>query len=179
LSSVETNAPATEQDEFLARVKKERVKYDTLVAWHLTAHVDAKLSLPWSGDNTYISCSVNKVDDTGNELYGEVDEAKTVEYLARVIKYARRRKFNVEKDYSGDQFTVKVKVPMNGLRVDADPNQYGNYVIVNYYADRNAVCTAKVVGQKVVPAHTTPERVEDVVEWECAKLSFLGVDTEE
>ena len=53
---------------------------------------------------------------------------------------------------------------------------------VRVYAPRRTVCEAVVVGQKVVPAEplkiipATPERTEDIIEWQC-KSVLAGENT--
>ena len=41
---------------------------------------------------------------------------------------------------------------------------------LKFFLYRDKVCTARVVGTKVIPAHTSPERTIDVVEWDCKPI---------
>jgi hypothetical protein len=74
---------------------------------------------------------------------------------------------------------------LGSIEKDADSNyfrankRFGPGVMLGWFADRNSVCHAKVVGTRLVPARAErviaaePERVEEVVEWDCP--SFLAL----
>lgn len=85
-----------------------------------------------------------------DETHGEVKN--TLATLARNIK----KHAKVEKKFSDFDFELVIK-PREDSRVT-----------LKLTAHRDAVCTKKVVGTKVIPA--LPSRVVDVVEWECEPL---------
>jgi len=194
-----TTSPAPNPNptaEFQERVASSRKRFDAIVAWHLSLYLDKSIELPYTPDVTYINMTVGeyKYDtdpDSGLIDYSTgkyvVDEDATVQNLSKVVKFARshtptKPPYEIEKDYGDSNFTIKVKLPIP----EPDPNYPdnptypGNYVTLNYYANREVACTKKVVGTKLIPAQHIPEKVEEVVEWECQKLSFLGLasDTE-
>ena len=173
-------------EDFQKRVKRDRKRYDKIVAWHLQAFSTAGLNLPYTPDSTYISV------DFKNPVYEDykkpvptddnpdaweycwdttVDEDKIVEYLSKVAKFARSQGYKVEKDYDSN-FSIKVTLP--GAADDAHDSDIDREVVINYYCDREAVCVKKVVGTKVVPAYTQPERIEEIVEWDCVKIAFTA-----
>lgn len=47
--------------------------------------------------------------------------------------------------------------------------KFGPFVSLEFSVSRETVCERRVIGKKTVPAqvHSSPERVEDVVEWIC------------
>ena len=63
---------------------------------------------------------------------------------------------NCKKDYSGSGFY---------LNHDISPD-----IHLTIACDRNEVCTRKVIGTKIEPAYTVPERTVEEVEWECHSL---------
>lgn len=44
---------------------------------------------------------------------------------------------------------------------------------------RSEVCERRVVGKKLVPAHYTPEREEEIVEWDCHPILQPSAETED
>jgi hypothetical protein len=57
---------------------------------------------------------------------------------------------------------------------------FGGGATMRAFFSREAVCVKKVIGQKLVPAEpevlipAKPERLEDIVEWECSEPSLLA-----
>jgi len=156
-------------DEFNERVGKERKRYDKIVSFHLNMYVvsDGGVKLPYSGDETYINVNQYEKDEDGYVAsYDNIDTEATLAYLSVVAKAASKLQSDgqiesVEKKYDSD-FRLTITI-------SNDP-----HIKVHYTAEREAVCTKKVVGHKVVPAYTSPERVEEVVEWDCQKVSLLS-----
>src|SRR5215471_14918101 len=74
-----------------------------------------------------------------DKLVMDVDE--TLKLMAKIVRFARSKGYEVKKDYVSSDFEVKVKLPQPG-------NDYG--LTVTYYCERNAVCTPKVTGKKVI-----------------------------
>jgi hypothetical protein len=66
-----------------------------------------------------------------------------------------------EKEYDKDEFLLV--------------RHFGPHILT-YYTSRSAVCTAKVVGKKLIEARPStyypeiPAHEEDVIEWECSPL---------
>lgn len=153
-----------EIEGFQSNLAAKRERIATIAKWHLDMYIgtDGATDLPYSGDDTYIYCTVRPPDS-----YNDVDVPATLALLKAVAKFASKQpNVTVEKDYDTD-FTLKVKIPAN-----TDPNSERT-ITIRYTANREAVCTRKVVGTEVIPAYTTPERVQDVVEWECEKVALL------
>ncbi len=46
--------------------------------------------------------------------------------------------------------------------------KFHSSVVLNARSYREAVCTKRVVGTKVIPAYSAPERTEEIVEWDCS-----------
>jgi hypothetical protein len=137
--------------DYIERADKKRQEQDEIEKWHLRIHAEAGIKLPYFPFDTYVSANVYN-----DETY-ELDVDATLDNLARIVQYGTDNAISVEKDY-GHSFQVRVKI--------------ADRVTINYNAERDAVCTKKVVGTKVIPAQ--PERVEDEVEWECEKIAFLA-----
>lgn len=81
-------------------------------------------------------------------LYDSPELGTAKEQLRKIAKVLGKS----EKDYSGSYFNLK-KI-------------FGCFAL-EFTANREAVCTKKVVGMKTVPAFSQPEREVEVVEWEC------------
>jgi len=164
--STEVEVEPTELERYFDRIRKSEKRFATIVNWHTNLHVATGEDelLPYSVDGTYNN--VSQFDENPEEKYsqGIFNEERTLNLLAKVVKYARSMGYDVEKDYQYDNFTVKVWLDREA------------WITVEYYTKREAVCEAKVVGQKVVPAKPAePPKVVDVIEWECSKLSLLGL----
>jgi hypothetical protein len=174
-------------EDFQQRVKRDRKRYNKIVAWHLQAFSTAGITLPYTPDTTYISVEHKnpvyedykkpvEVDPTnpatakGWEYCWDttLDVPQIIETLSNVAKFARSQGYKIEKDYDNN-FSLKVTLP--GVKDDDTDKD----VTLHYYCDREAVCVARPTGQfKITPAHTTPERVEEIVEWDCQKIAFTA-----
>jgi hypothetical protein len=173
-------------EEYQQRVTRDRKHFDKIVAWHLQAFSSAGIDLPYNVDATYVSVDFNnpvwpdwkkpsEVNEDGTPnprgwvyCWDKVrDEEKIIKHLSKVAKFARSMGYKVEKNYDHD-FSINVTLPgVENSDTDKD-------VTIRYYTDREAVCVKKVVGTKVVPAQTTPERIEEVIEWDCQKIAFTA-----
>lgn len=51
---------------------------------------------------------------------------------------------------------------------------FGGNVKYEVNIHRDQVCERVVIGTRTVPASTSPERVEDIVEWRCSDTAFLA-----
>jgi hypothetical protein len=61
-----------------------------------------------------------------------------------------------EKKYESSYFSLTKKI--------------GDGVIVRAYANRDQICEARVVGERVEPGRIIPARTVPVVEWDCSPL---------
>jgi hypothetical protein len=137
--------------DYQADLAKARNRFDTITQWHIEAMMAVpELPLPYVDANT-VYCNVEDED-------GKIDVPATKSLLRKVSKFALSKGYEVKKDYSYD-FSVKV------ILKDEYPR-----ISVSYSVDRAAVCTKRVVDTKVVPARTIPEKIEEVVEWDCGTL---------
>ncbi len=148
--------------QYMERVAKEDRKRQAIVNWHIKAHLEGGVELPYTVDTLY--CNLNQYS---SEAPYERDAQKSLDALAKVAQYAVKAGKSVEKKYDSTDFELRVTI----LEPQDD---YDISLVVNYYANRETVCTKKVVGTKVVPAQTIPERVEEIVEWECDPISLLA-----
>lgn len=160
-----TEVEATPLSRYQERVAKSRFEFDTLVKWHLEAHTQGGVELPHSPASSYCDMLVSTSEYNEEESKWEsiIDADATIGRLSKVVKFARSRGHKVEKNYDSD-FNVVVTI-------NEEPR-----IAVTYYAKRDVVCEAKVIGKKVIPAQVIPERVVDEIEWECTKVSLLGTN---
>jgi hypothetical protein len=129
---------------------------------NLLESIDDPTALPEMSFDCYSSIKVYNFDvdpDGDPETRWEVDEKATkarVVSAMRLLKGTGSRAGKIEKKYYGDSFTMERKFA--GLRISIS-------------TERNAVCTAKVVGtatEKVMKYIDTGETKEvPVIEWEC------------
>lgn len=144
---------------FNSRLDKKVAKIKAISDWHLDVFngTDGNVELPWSADDTYCHATQYVKDS-----YTDVDAEATIEYLSTVVKYAVSCGFEVKKDYSSYAFKVEVLIPFEDDKIT-----------ISYTANREAVCTKKVVGVKHHEEQVTPAYDEEIVEWECEKISLL------
>ena len=100
----------------------------------------------------------------------EVDVNATNIVLAKVTQHASALGYPVNKNYSDKYYTHEVIL-------QEDPESKYNNVTVSYEVNRESVCRKVVTGTKHVEEKIIPAHDEEVVEWECEKISFLGMDT--
>jgi hypothetical protein len=98
-----------------------------------------------------------------DERYNIDVEATTLAF-AKIVKWARSKGYGVTKDYTESSFYIRLTVP-------------GVKGTVDFYADRDIMCTKRHVGTEIIPAQ--PEKVVDKYDWDCDKVSFLGIDTDD
>jgi len=158
-------------DKYFERVEKQSARFTKIVNWHtnvVQATGDDRL-IPNSVDSTYNNVSQMIDAPTEDEPYHqELDVDATLKLMAKVVKYARSLGYEVKKDYDSSDFNVNVKLPKDEWET--------YHMTMNYYCKRDAVCKAVVVGTKVIPARPAePPRVENVIEWQCEKVSLLGL----
>ena len=169
---LEVDTKPTALDKYFVRVEKASARFTKIVNWHTEvaqATGDDKL-IPDGTDSTYNNVSQYNEAPTEDDPYNrEFDVDATLKLMAKVVKFARDKGYEVTKDYDSSDFNVNVKIP------------YEPYdITINYYCKRDAVCKAVVVGTKVIPARPAePPRVENVLEWQCEKVSLLGLTNDD
>jgi hypothetical protein len=151
--------------DHLARIQRNRERENKIIQYHIDAYVDGGVELPYQGDATWHNVSKYSYDEKGDYT---LNVNETLTQLSLIAKYAKGVGCAVEKKYDTDDFELKVTLPKQH---EDDPS-----VVVRYYAKRDAVCEKKVIGTKVIPASVTPERIEEIVEWDCKPVSLLGFD---
>lgn len=161
----DTETSLTEVQKMQGRLEEHFAKERTVAQWHIELHEATGYELPYLGNDTWITCNVWVYPEEGDSY---VDEDETVKKLATALNYAVSRGYEVEKKYDDNYFRIIVMI-------STEP-----WIRITYNADRKVVCVPKVVGQKLVPASTVvvEEHVEDIIEWECEKLSFMKVATD-
>jgi len=163
----------TELERYFERIRKAEARFTTLVNWHTEVYMAIEHTdlLGGSVDSTYVNVAQYEPrPEYPNEGWNDtpvlnVDE--TLKLMAKITRFARSKGYEVTKDYDSSDFNLRIKLG----------DEFG--YAVTYYCKRDAVCTPKVVGKKVIPAKPAePPRVEDVIEWECSKISLLGFDAD-
>jgi hypothetical protein len=168
--------------EFTERMRKKQRAETIRHAWYISLYESCGVKLPYSVDQ-YQYCTqykpypmkeVENADGTTREVVDyqaerEVDEHETLRYLALVTQHATDLGYAVNKDYSDKKYSHEILLA-------EDPEDKWNNVSVTYTVDREAVCRRVVTGTKHVEAVTIEAHDEDIVEWQCDKISFLGFD---
>jgi len=86
-----------------------------------------------------------------------LDVEATQRELAKVVQWAKRRGWKIEKKYDDNDFKIIL-----------DDTPIGR---VEWYSTRQVVCKRIQTGTKVIP-----ERVEPEYEYQCDKVAFLKVE---
>ena len=141
---------------FIDRATKSRNRNEQIFNWHVKAG-QAGIPLPYDYDDTYTSINVYDYENEDNKW--EINVEKTLDMIAKVVQFATDNGYEVTKSYN---YNFDVCIIVN------------DDVEVHYTAQRESVCTKKVVGTKVIPAKVTEERIEEEIEWECEKIAFLA-----
>jgi hypothetical protein len=108
-----------------------------------------------STGNAYVNVAKyhNTADEDGSY---PLDEEATIKEFARVVQWARREGYKVEKKYTDDEFKVILSETSIGR--------------VEFYSTRQVVCKKVVTGVEIVP-----ETTKEVYEYQCDKIAFLNV----
>ena len=120
---------------------------EDLTRFYLTEGVD----IPY-GISTFVY--VTKYNDSN------IDVEKTQKELAKYMRILKNLGAEITKHYREDSFTIVGEFP-SGLKI-------------RIVANRESVCTKKVVGTEWVPATAGFSR--DVVEWDCERVSFTKLE---
>ena len=117
----------------------------------LQTHHESQVPTP-EGFRIYNSVNFYEWDDDAGQY--KQNAAKCKDQLRHRVLAIKP----VKKDYSGDYFAIEKEIGPITLR---------------YSTAREVVCEAKVVGKRVIPAYSSPEREVDEIEWVCND-SLLG-----
>jgi len=178
---VDTNTDRAEKlNAFLNKMTKEdnertlQRHYRSKWCVELFDYSNGEIALPWSinyGDEN-ITVDEPYRDENGDIDYDAgriIDVDATKRKIAFITQFARSKSYAVTKKHTDDQFTVTVTLHQVG-----DEPSYKD-IKFTYRASRQTVCkkvTKKMfVEEEIVPAHE-----EEVVEWECEKVSFMAMD---
>jgi len=192
VNTVLTNEDRVEQlESFSKRFERETFERHVRMTWHLSLFhfTDGVAELPYS-------VNYNSHDVTQYEPYPQkrveaswhedgfymtddysvkrgVDIEATNKLVAKIIKHAKELGHGIAKKYDDNEFVIKITL------AKPDENSY-NDVVVNYRVSRKTVC------EKVVTiVHHEAEVIEkeaydeEVVTWDCAKVSFLAMNDAE
>ena len=125
------------------------------------------IELPYDAfrGTTYANVAQHHYVPSGEDGTSEwqLDEDETVKQFARIVKWARKNGYPIEKKYTDDEFSIDV---------DTENELIGR---VHFYSTRQVVCKKVVTGTKVVEA--VPAHEEEEVEWVCDKIAFMNVPT--
>ena len=143
--------------DFLARQAKRQATDARVAAWHIQAHVEGGVKLPYDPFDNWINVNVWSTE----EGKYEIDAEASLDALAHIVQFASKQPgVTIEKRYGSSDFDLEITLPDD--------------VTIRYYANREAVCTKKVVGYKDIPEKVTPARREEIVEWDCEPVSLLA-----
>lgn len=159
---------ATPEVAFLAKCWKEQDDMQVRRNFWMDAYLDG-MPVDWVFNNSYMSTfqTVCNVTVYVEGSYTEIDVEATTKRLAQVVKWARSRGYGVTKRYEDTDFNIDLEVPGTKSRM-------------TFYTSRQAMCTRKFVGTEVIAAKPAePEKVVDKYDWECERIAFLGIDTDE
>lgn len=123
------------------------------------------IEVPWDayyGTSRYANIAQHLYNSDNGQ--NELDVEGTQKQFARVVKWARRNGWTVEKKYNDDEFQIKI----SGIH---DPIRN-----MEFYSTRQVICKRVQTGTKVVPA--TDAHEEPVYEYMCDKVAFLSVNTD-
>jgi hypothetical protein len=169
------------QKELTPQLKHQQKLYELhdkqrlIAKWHVKLYeaTDGAIELPWSPVEDWIFLNVSEFknvpaptednpDKTERKYVTDTDAS--LAKLAAVAKFAAKSSMvqGIEKKYTDGDFKLIVKL--------------GEDNSIRYSVNREAVCTKKVTGTKVIPA--TPEREVEEYEWDCKPVSLLGFNAE-
>lgn len=149
----------TDLNDFLSRKARDQARSETIAAWHVNAHVTGGVPLPYTSDDTWLNVNVHEYNDDDGE-YG-INVEKTLDALGAIADYVMMTPgVEAEKEYDRSDFEINVQI--------------ADGITLRYHADREAVCTKKIVGYEDVPEKITPAYKKEIVEWECDPISLVA-----
>ena len=155
--------------DFMDRWNKA-VERDAIVCdWHVKLYMATGIRPPYFGESRTIYCT-QEVRDEDDHSKWNVDVEATRVYLAKVTQYAASRSevFGIEKP----EMTETDKEFKLVVTISDDPN-----IKVTYTANREVVCTP-IMKKVYKPQMVTPAKFEEeIVGYNCEKVSFLAIDT--
>jgi len=176
MSSSATEKELTPQQKHQEKLYKLHDKQRLIARWHVKVFegTNGAVELPWSPVEDWIFLTVSEYKDVPAPTEDNPDAVErkyvtnveaSLAKLSSVAKFAAKSSMvqSIEKKYTDNDFKLIIKL-------DEDTT-------VRYNVSRDAVCTKRVVGTKVIPAQ--PEREVEEVEWDCKPISLLGFNAEE
>ena len=127
--------------------------------------IEHGIETPWDatyGTSHYANLAQH-LDTQDDEGQYPLDIEETQRQFARVVKWARKRGWEIEKKYKDDEFTIRVEgIP--GVKY------------MEFYSTRQVTCKKVQTGTKHVDAVEAHD--EPVFEYQCDKVAFLSVATD-
>jgi len=127
--------------------------------------IEQGIDIPWDatyGTSHYANMAQH-LDEKDNEGQYPLDPKATQIQFARVVKWARRKGWKVEKKYKDEEFTIRV-------------TEIPEIRYMEFYSTRQVTCRKVQTGTKMVEAVDAHE--EPVYEYVCDKVAFLNVATD-
>jgi hypothetical protein len=172
----ETAVEKTPQQKHQEKLYKLHDKQRLIAKWHvkLFEATDGDVELPWNPVDDWVYLTVSEYKDVPAPTEDNPDAVErkyvtnvdaSLAKLSSVAKFAAKSSMvqGIEKKYTDSDFKLIITL-------DEDTT-------IRYNVSREAVCTKRVVGTKILPA--TPEREVEEVEWDCKPISLLGFNAEE
>jgi len=164
-----------ELDRFNERQLKKQNIEQLRIQWLISLFEAEGVELPYSVSSVeYITQyhPAPKLENGATDYSAPqvIDVEATQIILAKVAQHAARLGYKMEKEYTDKNYTHKVILL-------EDPNSHWDDVTITYQASRESVCRKVVTGKKHVEKQIIEAHDEDITEWECDKISFLGMDT--
>ena len=169
-----------ELETFNTRLERKQHEENLRAEWFKSLYEAQGVALPYDA-GAYVYCTVHfphptKWDETKQREVTdyaapqEINVKETNLLLARVTQHASKLGYAVNKVYNDKRYTHEVVLV-------EDPESKWNNVTVTYSVDRESVCRKVVTGTKHIEEQIVPAHDEEVTEWVCEKISFLGMDT--
>lgn len=171
---------ARQLDEYQARMDKKQHDERVRIEWFKSLYEATGVRLPYDAGSMVFATVFHphpEIWDAEKEKMvtdyaapQEVNVDATNKLLAKVTQHASKLGHAVNKTYSDKYYTHEVIL-------EEDSESKYNNVTVTYEVNRESVCRKVVTGTKHVEEKIVPAHDEEIVEWVCEKISFLGMDT--
>jgi hypothetical protein len=170
---------ARELASFQTRLERKHHEESIRAEWFKSLYQAQGVDLPYDVSSTvycteYFDYPTKWDEEKKREVkdYGaqrEINVPATNLVLARVTQHASKLGYPVNKNYNERTYTHEIVLV-------EDPTDKWNNITVTYSVNRESVCKKVVTGTKHVEEVVIPAHDEEVTEWECKKVSFLGMD---
>lgn len=173
---------ARKLEEYQTRMEKKHHDEKIRMEWFKSLYhaTNGSVDLPYDASSMIFATVYKPRPEQWDEEKGrmvvdyaapqEVDVNATNIVLAKVTQHASALGYPVNKTYSSQYYSHEVIL-------EEDTENKWNNVTVTYEVNRESVCRKVVKGYEDVPEQITPAHKKEIVEWECEKISFLGMDT--